>query len=80
LSNEASLARAFETGARHLIAQSDGDAKRLTRELFLFALSREPTSNETQIISDMLGEKPEPSKVEDLLWSICMLPEFFLIR
>jgi len=80
LSNEASLARAFETGARRLIAQSDGDAKKLTRELFLFALSREPTRDETRIIGEMLGEKPEPAKVEDLLWSVCMLPEFFLIR
>jgi len=43
-------------------------------------LSREPTRDETRIIGEMLGEKPEPAKVEDLLWSVCMLPEFFLIR
>ncbi|MBD3674498.1 MAG: DUF1549 domain-containing protein [Planctomycetaceae bacterium] len=80
LSNEASLAQAFATGAKHLIDQFDGNSKRLTEHLFLFALSRRPTPEESTIIEDLLGETAEQREVEDLLWSVCMLPEFFLIR
>lgn len=80
LSNEASLARAFAEGAKQLIAQSDGDPQKLTTYLYQFALSREPTAAEREIITQLLGEKPQPAQVEDLLWSVCMLPEFFLIR
>ncbi|QDV17214.1 Planctomycete cytochrome C [Gimesia panareensis] len=80
LSNEASLAQAFSDGAKRLIEKSDGDPKRLTKYLYEFALSREPTAAESEIITQILGEKPQPAQVEDLLWSVCMLPEFFLIR
>ncbi|WP_417382446.1 DUF1549 domain-containing protein [Gimesia sp.] len=80
LSNEASLADAFAEGAKRLIAQSDGDPKRLTEYLFLYALSRPPTPEEADLVGQMLGETPQPAEVEDLLWSVCMLPEFFLIR
>lgn len=80
LSNEASLARTFEDGAKHLIEQSGGDSKQLATKLFLFALSREPTDAEMAVIGEMLGDTPKLADVEDLLWSICMLPEFFLIR
>lgn len=80
LSNEASLAQAFATGAQKLIQQSDGDPGRLTEHLFLFALSRPPTADEAKIVHEILGDSPQPAEVEDLLWSVCMLPEFFLIR
>jgi len=80
LSNEASLAEAFAEGAKRLITQSDGDPKRLTEYLFLYALSRPPTPEESDLVGQLLGESPQPADVEDLLWSVCMLPEFFLIR
>lgn len=80
LSNEASLAQTFSQGARHLIEQTGDDPEKITRQLFLFALSRQPTAEERAIISEMLGDKPTESQVEDLLWSVCMLPEFLLIR
>jgi len=80
LSNEASLANAFRQGARKLIAETEGDTQKLAERLFLFALSRRPTAEEFRIIGEMLGETAEPTAVEDLLWSVCMLPEFFLIR
>jgi hypothetical protein len=28
----------------------------------------------------MLGDQPTQAQAEDLLWSVCMLPEFLLIR
>ncbi|HCO26556.1 MAG TPA: hypothetical protein DIT97_27415, partial [Gimesia maris] len=80
LSNEATLAEVFAEGAKRLIAQSDGDPKCLTEYLFLYALSRPPTSEESKLVGQMLGESPQAAEVEDLLWSVCMLPEFFLIR
>ncbi|WP_417391057.1 DUF1549 domain-containing protein [Gimesia sp.] len=80
LSNEASLAEAFTEGAKRLIAQSDGDPQCLTEHLFLYALSRPPTPEESDLVGQLLGDSPQPSEVEDLLWSVCMLPEFFLIR
>jgi hypothetical protein len=80
LSNEASLAQTFSAGAKHLLAQFDGDPDRIVRHLYLFALSREPTPAEQEIIREMLGDQPTQAQVEDLLWSVCMLPEFLLIR
>lgn len=80
LSNEASLAEAFATGAKRLVAETDGNPQQLAEHLFLFALSRRPTSEESAVIHELLGETAEPQEVEDLLWSVCMLPEFFLIR
>ncbi|MBX3438250.1 MAG: DUF1553 domain-containing protein, partial [Planctomycetaceae bacterium] len=81
LSNGEDLARMLREAAGRLIAQH-ADASPLDLSIWLYraALSRRPTDSELDIASQMLGERLTPEGVEDLLWSIIMLPEFQLVR
>jgi hypothetical protein len=80
LANEAELSKAFAEGAAKLVLQFDGDSKRLVDFLYQFALSRNPTAEENQLLTEALGSQPKAEVVQDVLWSICMLPEFWLIQ
>ncbi len=80
LANEPTLANAFAVGAQRLIERCEGDADRIVRSLFRAALTREPTDLERELILEMLGDEPEPAAVQDAMWAVCMLPEFFLVR
>jgi hypothetical protein len=48
--------------------------------MFLQALSRLPNQPELDAIYDSIGDNLETEDVEDLLWSLIMLPEFQYIR
>ena len=52
----------------------------LVRDLYLKALSRVPTENESQLASELLADQTAPDGIADLLWSILLLPEFQHIR
>jgi len=80
LANEATLANAFLSGANQWVQRFPDDPENLVRALFRTALSREPTEQERAITVEMLGEKPTPEAVQDLLWAVSMLPEFVLIQ
>lgn len=67
-------------GAGHLLARNFESADALTRWLYGYALSREPTRGELALARDALGEKPDARRVQDLLWAVLMLPEFQLVR
>jgi hypothetical protein len=56
------------------------DAKPWVTQLYLASLSRMPTTLEMETFLEMLGTNPQSEQVEDLLWSIFMLPEFFYIN
>jgi hypothetical protein len=56
------------------------DTKPIVDRLYLSALGRKPTSAEFAIASDLVGQNASKEGVEDLLWAVCMLPEFQLIR
>ena len=80
LANGQTLADAITSGARQRLAESPQGADQLTRWLFRYALSREPTKDERNIAREMLGEIPSEEAVQDIMWSIFMLPEFQLVR
>jgi hypothetical protein len=80
LANEATLAGALAAGAERLETQAWSDQRELIRYLFAFALSREPTSSELRTTVESLSQPPTATEIEDLLWAICMLPEFLLVR
>jgi hypothetical protein len=46
----------------------------------LQTLSRPPTDEEKRLIAETLTEEPHVTAVQDLLWSVFVLPEFQLIR
>ena len=92
LSNGPTLADALHRGAVGLVkngAPSTGrgvpgtersDAPSLVDYLFRFAVARPPSAAEQAAALELLGTKPTPEAVEDLLWAVLMLPEFQLVR
>jgi cobalt-zinc-cadmium efflux system membrane fusion protein len=48
--------------------------------VFVQALGRTPTRKEREASLELVGDKPRKEGVEDLLWSVSMLPEFQFIR
>lgn len=48
--------------------------------IYLHALCRKPSQQERQTIEEMIGTSLEPTELEDILWSVVMLPEFQYIR
>ena len=80
LANEAELSKAFAEGASKLTVRFEGDSKRLIDFLYQYALSRKPTNSEQQLLLEAMGSKPNAEIVQDVLWSIFMLPEFWLVQ
>ncbi len=52
----------------------------LVDHVFEQALGRTPTRAERAASLELVGDKPKAEGVEDLLWSVAMLPEFQFIR
>ncbi len=77
LANGDILADIISKGAQHLLQFHSAD---LTSRLFRYALSRAPDDAEKKLAQNVLGEKPTQQGVEDLLWILCMLPEFQMVR
>jgi hypothetical protein len=46
----------------------------------MHALSRHPRSEEIATIEEWIGPTLEVTELEDILWSVVMLPEFQYVR
>lgn len=77
LANGSILAQTLEKGAKRLLELQKPD---LVTELYRHALSRNPSEAEKALAKEILGKKPTQQGIEDLLWSVCMLPEFQVVR
>ena len=79
LANGDALAAYMNQGAKRLVSEgkSSGD---LIDWLYHFALSREATEGERTVLLGAAGDGSDPVAVEDLLWLVCMQPEFQIIR
>jgi len=77
LANGNVLASMIAKGAAKRMANAKGD---LITPLYRHALSRAPSAAELTTARELIGEKPTQQGVEDLLWAVCMLPEFQLVR
>jgi len=51
----------------------------LISRIYRRALGRSPTENELVTAKELLGRPVEKQGLEDILWSIAMLPEFQLL-
>lgn len=80
LNNGQALANYLAQGGARIAARSWSSSDELAGWLFRFALGRAPSADELSLARETLGEKPTPQSVEDLLWSVVMLPEFQLVR
>ena len=79
LTNGETLAKVLEGGAAKLIARKSNSASELINDLYRKALGRKPTSQELNLARELVGEPVKKEGVEDLVWSLAMLPEFQLI-
>lgn len=79
LTNGETLNRTLKRGAEKLLANNKRGTDELVQELFVKALGRAPTRNELNLSVELVGSPAKQEGVEDLLWSIAMLPEFQLV-
>lgn len=81
LINGVTLDAKLKQGAAALLAASGNgaDADTLIARIFLAALDREPTPEERDTARDLVGTPVKAEGVQDLLWTIVMLPEFQLV-
>ncbi len=77
LTNGDTLAKLLKRGAEQLVA-TNADGRTLAERVFQQALTRPPTRKELNLAVGLIGPKPQTEGVEDLLWSVAMLPEFQL--
>jgi hypothetical protein len=80
LNNANQLSQLLAEGAKTMLAKHGGNTSSLIDDLYLQALSRVPTGEERQLITASLTEKPDAAAIQDLLWSVLLLPEFQLVR
>jgi hypothetical protein len=79
LLNGPTLADQLHRGAERLEA-SHADTHALVEDVFARALGRTPTAGERRVSVDALGARPTVAAIEDLLWSVVMLPEFQVVH
>jgi len=80
LANGQTLADAITLGAARRVAESTRSPGELTSWLFQYSLSREPTHDERMVCEELLRGVPKEQAVQDMMWSLFMLPEFQLVR
>ena len=79
LTNGETLNTILKRGAEKLLSGNKRPPDELVTDVFVKSLGRHPTSDELKLSAELIGSAPQPEGVEDLLWSIAMLPEFQLI-
>ena len=79
LTNGDTLNRVLTAGAKKLLSAKAPSSRELVTTLYGKALGRKPTAKELKLAGELLGEPVQHQQVEDLLWSMAMLPEFQLI-
>ncbi len=78
LTNGETLSRLLQQGAERLVS-TGADGPTLASRVFAQTLSRPPTPRELALAVELVGREPRREGVEDLLWSVAMLPEFQLM-
>ena len=63
-----------------MAGRTDLTGAQLIDELFRAALARSPSDSERRILVDAIGDPPTEQSIADLLWAICMMPEFMVVR
>jgi mono/diheme cytochrome c family protein len=80
LSNNESVAKALARGGQRLAEQEWPDKDHLINHLFSSTLTRLPADSERPAVQNAISDEATSEQIEDLLWALCMTPEFLLIR
>lgn len=78
LTNGKTLATILERCGLRL-AESPPRTDELVESLYSRAFRRYPSPAELNLAANLLGNRPQPAGIEDLLWAMTMSPEFQLI-
>lgn len=78
LTNGSALADFLKKSAERLLAH-ETDPNRLIATLFLQGVGRDPLPAEVELGRALVGTPPAADGLQDLIWSMAMLPEFQLI-
>ena len=79
LTNGITLDAKLKAGAERWLARSGKDPEALVGLLWLNAFGRAPTTPERDSALELTGRPATVEGLQDLLWSITMLPEFQLV-
>jgi mono/diheme cytochrome c family protein len=79
LTNGPTLAALIARGAEKLLNDHAKPQRALIDAVFQRALGRKPAPEEAALATELIGDPARKEGVEDLLWSVAMLPEFQLI-
>lgn len=79
LTNGERLNTTLQKGAEKWITNLN-DPVQITEELYLKALNRKPNGKELAIAKQALGADPDAAKIQDLFWSVILLPEFQMVE
>ncbi|UUO09148.1 PSD1 and planctomycete cytochrome C domain-containing protein [Blastopirellula sp. J2-11] len=80
LANGPAFDDALSRGAKKLLSHDWENPQELVNHVFLSLLSRPATDQEQAIFAEAIAEKPDAQSVQDMLWTVLMLPEFMIIR
>ena len=80
LSNNEIVAKALARGGQRLADQEWPGKDHLIDHLFASTLTRLPADSERPAVQNAISDKATSEQIEDLLWALCMTPEFLLIR
>jgi len=80
LSNGPALAEILAQGAKKIVVKQGSSPDGFVRWLYRYALSRDPRPDEMLALRETLGPKLTEQGVQDIIWSVLMLPEFQLVR
>jgi mono/diheme cytochrome c family protein len=79
MTNGDTLNKVLKRGAEKLLADTKLSTDELVEQVFVKSLGRAPNGSERKLATELVGSPAKPEGVEDLLWSVAMLPEFQLI-
>jgi len=80
LANGQPLTTALDQGVAKLAAQPWPSPTALITQLYTQTLARHPTQEELTTAQALLGNKPTPAPIADLLWALLMQPEFLYVQ
>ena len=79
LTNGETLNKVVQKGAAKWLAGKSRPTEALVTEVFAKSLGRKPSPGELQMAVELVGTPARREGLEDLLWSVAMLPEFQLV-
>ena len=79
LTNGRVLAGLLGRGAKNILSSTAANSATVVEVIYQRTLGRSPTSEEKKAAVGLVGTPVRTEGVEDLLWSLTMLPEFQLI-